>query len=188
MLKYAKKEIDIYERTPAPQFDEAVVYCVYSLINEFEKLDLSGSAANCVSYSMQSISELEATDIAIDELATAIPDQADYELIQLAKQIPPELSIDQKRQALDLFSKLSSFQILSPLTGEESEWVDVAAPDGHILYQNNRDGRVFKCNGETWFLDGRIFVEKNGSSFTSSDSRVFIDSFPYTPVSEYVYI
>jgi hypothetical protein len=188
MLDYAKKEIELYDKYNDTRYDDAVIYCVYSMINEFEKLDLTGSAASCVTNAMGSIANFNDVDNAVSELATAIADQVDYEIITLAKQIPPELSTEQKSQALELFNKLSSFNVLTPLTGEESEWNDVAVENGHILYQNNRDGRVFKSNDKSWFIDGKIFIEKDGSSFTSYDSRVFIDSFPYTPVTEYVYL
>ncbi len=79
------------------------------------------------------------------------------------------------------FEKLASFEPLCPLTGDESEWVEVA--DG--IYQNARCSRVFRENGEAYDINGKVFREKDGGSFTSIDSRVPVE-FPYTPKTEYV--
>lgn len=84
---------------------------------------------------------------------------------------------------INLFNKLSRYEIISPITGEDSEWCDVCAD----FYQNNRCGHVFKNKetGECYDGEGKIFREPNGCCYTSIGSRVPV-VFPYTPKSEYV--
>ena len=94
--------------------------------------------------------------------------------------------------ALALLSKLLKFEPLSPLTGEDSEWVDVAEVSGYPLYQNKREGRVFKENGVAYDTSGIVFYdiihdEDGGdykSYFTNGNSRVNV-TFPYTPTTIY---
>lgn len=92
--------------------------------------------------------------------------------------------------AVSLFEKLARYQPLTPLTGADDEWCEVAeeqlSPHETVpLFQNKRCGHVFKADGKAWDIDGRIFREPNGVCFTSRESRVYI-TFPYTPVREYV--
>lgn len=77
---------------------------------------------------------------------------------------------------LNLFRRLVDGKNISPLTGAESEWNDV----GGGTYQNNRCGKVFKegVDGKAYNFQGRVFRHANGSCYTSSESRVYID-FPY---------
>ena len=83
---------------------------------------------------------------------------------------------------IGLFEKLARFEPLCPLTGKEEEWVHV----WDKLWQNNRCGRVFLDeSGQAYDIDGQIFREPNGSTFTNIDSRVPV-TFPYTPTSVYV--
>ena len=85
-----------------------------------------------------------------------------------------------------LFNKLSRFEPLGPLTGEEDEWQEVG---GEGLFQNLRCSRVFKNNDGAYDLDGKIFREPNGVTYTSyteaRESSVPI-TFPYTPTSEII--
>ena len=85
--------------------------------------------------------------------------------------------------ALDLFSKLASHEPLTPLSGDDGEWVDV----GDGVFQNNRASNVFKdADGSAYQIDGIVFWEwftdedgeKSKVSFTSKDSRVPV-TFPY---------
>jgi hypothetical protein len=83
---------------------------------------------------------------------------------------------------INMFSKLANFEPLSPLRGTDDEWVEVS----DNLWQNIRCGHVFKNNkGEVWDINGRVFIESNGCSYTCKKSVVYID-FPYTPQKEYV--
>lgn len=86
-----------------------------------------------------------------------------------------------------MIQRLWSWKPLIPLTGEDSEWNEV----GGGQYQNKRCPSVFKDGetGKAHYLDGRIFVEPDGITFTCSLSSVDID-FPFTvpDKSEYVYL
>jgi len=85
--------------------------------------------------------------------------------------------------ALAILSKLLKFEPLTPLTGEDSEWNLVSEIDN--LYQNRRCSHVFKSNGKSYDINGKVFVQEDGVSYTSVDSRVDV-TFPYTPKTEYV--
>lgn len=82
---------------------------------------------------------------------------------------------------INTFKQLAMFELLSPLTGKDDEWIEV----GNNTYQNKRCSHVFKDETGAYDIDGRFFVGKDGSCFTSHESKVFIE-FPYTPRSEYV--
>lgn len=83
---------------------------------------------------------------------------------------------------VDIFSKLAKYEVLSPLTGKDDEWVD--HPNG--LYQNCRNGAVFKINGETYYLDAIVWIDEKGIHFTNYHSKGYIKSFPFTPKTFYV--
>lgn len=83
--------------------------------------------------------------------------------------------------AISLLEKLLRFEPLTPLTGEDDEWVDV-----EHCFQNKRCSHVFKdYNGRTYDIDGKIFCEPDGDCYTNSDSVVDI-TFPYLPKKEYI--
>lgn len=83
---------------------------------------------------------------------------------------------------ISILEKLLRFQPLTPLTGEDSEWVKISNDD---VYQNTRCSHVFKENGVAYDIDGKVFEDEHGNWYTSKDSRVEIQ-FPYTPKTEYV--
>lgn len=86
--------------------------------------------------------------------------------------------------ALNLFDKLARYQPISPLTGNDNEWVLVDSEDQ--VYQNKRCSHVFKKGGgQAYDINGRVFIDKDGCAYTNRDSRVPIE-FPYTPHTEYV--
>lgn len=94
----------------------------------------------------------------------------------------------------------SSEPILSPLTGEDSEWVDVSDLCEYPCWQNRRMSSVFKemnADGSYhyYWSGGRVFyntyTDENGELhkmyFTNRDSDVTIDGFPWMPPEkEYV--
>jgi len=103
--------------------------------------------------------------------------------------------------AISILTKLMDFKPLSPLTGEDSEWVNVSdyGPEPH--YQNKRRSSVFKnADGSCYDIDGKVFWEwampyEEGekpykSYYTNRESRVPV-TFPYTvpdkPIYEYRY-
>jgi hypothetical protein len=87
--------------------------------------------------------------------------------------------------ASNLFNKLSRFEPLSPLTGEDDEWNECAPG----MWQNKRCSHVFKqtdrYDGMPYDIEGKIFREPNGACYTNGDSHIVI-TFPYTPKFEYV--
>lgn len=87
--------------------------------------------------------------------------------------------------AVGALIKLLKFEPLRPLQGTDDEWTNV---EGN-MFQNKRYSRVFKNKdtGEVYDIEGKVFVEPDGTAFTSNDSKVNI-TFPYTPKTEYVYI
>ena len=83
--------------------------------------------------------------------------------------------------AISLFKRIVSFEPLTPLTGEDDEWMETG--DGE--YQNVRCSHVFKSKGITYDASGRVFREPSGTCFTGRGSSVNV-TFPYTPKVEYV--
>ena len=104
--------------------------------------------------------------------------------------------------AVNILNKLLRYEPLTPLTGEDDEWIELGY-DSELKYQNKRFGQVFKdADGRAYDSAGKVFYEwyerdlepdeegypgihKYRSHFTSRDSRVYIE-FPYTPTVEYV--
>jgi hypothetical protein len=95
--------------------------------------------------------------------------------------------------AIQCLEKLLRFEPLSPLTGEDWEWFDVAEMSSGPLWQNSRCSRVFKDENGAYDIDGKVFWEwytdpetgeKYKSHFTSKDSRVPV-TFPYIPTTVY---
>lgn len=75
---------------------------------------------------------------------------------------------------LSLLDKLARFEPLSPLTGDDSEWAEVE----NNTWQNKRCCEVFKDESGAYWIEGKIFKDKNGATYTSRDSRVYI-KFPW---------
>lgn len=85
-------------------------------------------------------------------------------------------------ECISLFTKLASFKPLCPLKGTDDEWCEVS----ENLWQNKRYSAVFKNEkDEAYDINGKVFIEPDGMSYTSNKSVVFI-TFPYTPKTEYV--
>jgi hypothetical protein len=78
----------------------------------------------------------------------------------------------------DLFHRLVKGEILTPLTGKSNEWMEVA----DNLYQNKRRFSVFatdKNGTDAYDIDGIVFVDKDGCSFTSPKTGSLPVQFPY---------
>ncbi len=90
--------------------------------------------------------------------------------------------------ALSVLKKLLAYKPLTPLTGEDDEWGEVAEEDGKPLFQNKRYSAVFKVgkDGQAYDINGKVFWEwyttEDGESrksyFTNYNSRVPV-TFPY---------
>lgn len=87
--------------------------------------------------------------------------------------------------ANSIIGKLSMFEPLTPLTGDDDEWQEIASEDGEPVFQNTRSSRVFKHGDDAYDIDGKVFREPSGAKFTSRDSRVPV-TFPYMPTTEIV--
>ena len=96
--------------------------------------------------------------------------------------------------AIHLLEKLLKFEPITPLTGEDWEWVEVSNQSGRKpIGQNVRCGRVFKDENGAYDIEGRVFWkwrtlengEKYKSFYTSRDSHVYI-TFPYVPETVYI--
>ena len=89
---------------------------------------------------------------------------------------------------MEIIHRLWSWKPLTPLTGEDGEWTDELDPEGNTL-MNKRCPAVFKDKetGKAFYLDGRVFVEPNGNTFTGNLSSVDID-FPYTVPDKPMYV
>lgn len=79
---------------------------------------------------------------------------------------------------LDTFNRLANYKPLSPLTGKEDEWFLISEEEN--LYMNKRCPSVFstsKDGTDAYFLDGRVFIDKDGCAFTNKHSKVYL-TFP----------
>lgn len=92
--------------------------------------------------------------------------------------------------AINLITKLLKYEPITPLTGDDNEWVLLDYGDD-IKYQNKRCSRVFKdSNGKAYDIEGRIFSDNNGKTWFlkgGGESRTYI-TFPYTPKTEKVFL
>lgn len=77
--------------------------------------------------------------------------------------------------AIGVLQRLLSFEPIGPLTGDDSEWMEVH--DG--TEQNIRCGRVFRENGVAYDIEAVVYRERNGG-FIGWDSHRRV-TFPYTP-------
>ena len=77
---------------------------------------------------------------------------------------------------LNIFNKLARFETISPLTGEDDEWI----MQKDNLFQNKRESSVFKNgkDGQAYWIEGRLFQYPDGNLCTNANSRVDI-SFPW---------
>ena len=82
--------------------------------------------------------------------------------------------------------KLCLFETITPITGDESEWVDVS----NGLFQNNRCYALFKENDKCYYLDAIAWKNQNDATWSGTatlntgeiiTSRQNIKSFPFTP-------
>ena len=94
--------------------------------------------------------------------------------------------------------KLLTFETLAPLTGEDTEWNRLNDDElaEEMLYQNNRDSRVFKGkDNKAYFIDAIIFDGDLGGRFSGGielsngdtvGSGQYIKEFPFTPKTFYI--
>lgn len=85
---------------------------------------------------------------------------------------------------INVLTRLLKQSFVTPLTGEEDEWVEVS--DG--VYQNKREGAIFKqadrFDGKAYYLNGKAFSDDGGKSYyTNADSWVVVE-FPLYKLPE----
>jgi hypothetical protein len=84
---------------------------------------------------------------------------------------------------MNVINTLVDLKPLTPLTGKDDEWVEVAQD----LFQNKRCPAVFKSSKRgAYYLYGKVFTDKTGASYTNTKSAVKI-KFPYTPKTVYIH-
>jgi len=110
-----------------------------------------------------------------DEMQKAMNDHILHMVEEFSKE---EHSGFSASYALGQLEKLLRFDPLTPLTGEDWEWTEYV--DG--LYQNKRMSSVFKDgkDEQAYYLDGNIFRNQDGTTFTNSYSTIPIE-FPWYP-------
>jgi len=75
----------------------------------------------------------------------------------------PETNVD----VLMTVHKVIRFEPLSPLTGEDDEWIDQSGPTGSPMFQNRRCMTIFKegSNAQAWHIE-RVLFAYPSKSFT----------------------
>lgn len=80
---------------------------------------------------------------------------------------------------INTFMTLSSYGLLSPLTGNKDEWDD---PDMFGIRRNLRAPNVYKRpDGMCYDSQAKIYLNEAGSIVPQEDSTCFISKFPYMP-------
>lgn len=83
-----------------------------------------------------------------------------------------------RAMTLHLFDRLVNFYPLTPLTGRDEEWNQIA----DYLWQNKRFSAVFKNSTSAWDNARRtVYVYPDGMAVTRSDEEVPYIQFPYMP-------
>lgn len=105
----------------------------------------------------------------------------------------------------ETIKKLCKFDVISPLTGDDTEWNDVGHYGDDDTFQNNRNSAVFKQSkdGKPYFLDAIVWrgqydwdkgTDRWNDTYTGRAtlngetyySRQYIKDFPFTPKTFYV--
>ena len=74
-----------------------------------------------------------------------------------------------------MFHRLAMFKPVSPLTGEDDEWIELGTGE----FQNKRYSAVFKDkDGTAYNIEGKVFTDDGETWYTCRDSRVNV-TFPY---------
>lgn len=95
----------------------------------------------------------------------------------ISKQGHSGFSLSYLRNTLN---RLLDYQVLTPLTGEESEWGTEASE-----LQNNRDGSVFRDEDDNAHTIVKVrYTDDNGKSWFTGGGNLKQISFPYWPTME----
>jgi hypothetical protein len=91
---------------------------------------------------------------------------------------------------VSLFKELASYNNITPLTGEESEWENIEP----MLKQNKRNSAVFEDKKGSYFVNAIIFVDPDNNRFIgkakTKDGRTISSlqyfEFPFLPKTFYI--
>ena len=123
-------------------------------------------------------------DFAADEMAVWLSEEADPMDRRAAENVMELIQTFSNQNhsgmsgswVLSVFERLACFKPISPLTGEDDEWMETP----HDIYQNKRCPSVFKGpDGRAYDIEGKVFSNDGGKTWYSSrESKVYIE-FPY---------
>lgn len=98
-----------------------------------------------------------------------------------------------------LFAKLALFENITPITGEDIEWIELDYTGvAEMKYQNARESAIFKgADNKAYYINAIVFRDEEGLTFTSNGpvsckdgtvlrSRQYIKEFPFQPKTFYV--
>jgi hypothetical protein len=150
--------------------------------------------SNLLSHAEDELNRIGMTEDSPDEMNVAMRKHILHMMQEFANEGHSGFSAS---YAISILTKLMDFKPLSPLTGEDDEWVNVReyGPEPH--YQNIRKSSVFKdADGSCYDIDGKVFWEwampyEEGekpykSYYTNRESRVPV-TFPYTVPDKPIY-
>ena len=146
--------------------------------------------SNLVNYAKSEFSRIPLTNHEEDEIDVAMRKHVIHMVEEFSKEGHSGFSAS---YAISCLKRLLTFKPLTPLTGEDDEWMEVS---DNIL-QNKRCSTVFKeiDSGRAYDIEGKVFwewytSEETGetfkSYFTCYESRVDV-VFPYTVPDEPIY-
>ena len=78
-----------------------------------------------------------------------------------------------KETVMDNFMSLAAYEPIVPIVDEPSEWIDT----GGNMFQHRYMSSVFKdkVDGRPYYLDGVVFLTEEGATWTSGDSRMYVN-------------
>lgn len=202
ILKHTHREIIAWQKYNGQvKFSfESIAKLTTTLAFLCEVLDLGGHSSMSMAYVLPALLEEYRTGKSFDEDEQEFIDiDNETDMVRLAiaaargwfrcKRWLPDDQID---TAKTIVHTLMQHNPITPLLGDRDEWMEVSSDCDKTTYQNRRCGHVFQVTFSdgseplAYDLDGYIFREPSGSCYTSSNSRMKIDSFPYTPIRNYI--
>lgn len=133
--------------------------------------------SNLVEHAKRELAILRGPEAAPDEMQDAI----EAHVLKMVEMFADEgHSGSSANYSLSILNKVLAFEPITPLTGGDDEWNEIAEQNGKPLYQNNRCSRVFKEGDNAYDIQGKVFRDPDGGCWTNSESRTPV-TFPYTP-------
>ena len=155
--------------------------------------------SNLLSHAMDELDRIGMTEDSTDEMNRSMRKHILHMMQEFANEGHSGFSA---QYAISILTKLMDFKPLSPLTGEDDEWIKHDYGVNDVTYQNKRRSSVFKDgDGQCYDIEGKVFWEwcrgavgEDDTPFKSyyscRESRVPV-TFPYTvpdkPIYEYRY-